>query len=261
MENLDINKDIFENEAVNVGIIDSACPKAVVGKGWLQVYKSSLSEKEQGKIESKKCEEKFKFGPSAVYTAQEKVKMPIQLGERKEHIEACVVDCDIPLLIANEDLERWEVVQHYKEKLLEIKATGEKIPLIKMDSGHYGLKLQKEESNEELRECFYNKKGEDVSETFKSIKKVHRSLGHKSKEKMLALYGSKGNLTSKVERLITKICVQCNICNKFRKTRSRPKVGLPKATDFNEVVSADLKNVSSLIEDPKDNRYVIYLVD
>ena len=34
---------------------------------------------------------------------------------------------------------------------------------------------------------------------------------------------------------------KCKVCKKYRRTPSRPKVGLPKARDMNDVVSLDLK--------------------
>lgn len=36
---------------------------------------------------------------------------------------------------------------------------------------------------------------------------------------------------------------------------------MPKSTGFNETVSLDLKNVSSVIENPRDKRFILYLTD
>ena len=78
---------------------------------------------------------------------------------------------------------------------------------------------------------------------------------------MQALYRNSGTLTKKIEVLIKKICEQCNVCKKFLRSKSRPKIGLPKATTFNETVSLDLKNVSSLINNSSDKRFVLYATD
>ena len=34
---------------------------------------------------------------------------------------------------------------------------------------------------------------------------------------------------------------QCEVCSKYKKTPARPKVGLAKSRDVNEIVSMDLK--------------------
>ena len=64
-----------------------------------------------------------------------------------------------------------------------------------------------------------------------------------------------------MKKTIKKVCSQCNVCKKRSRARSRPKVGLPKATTVNETVSLDLKNVSSLIGKATDKRFVLYFVD
>ena len=38
-------------------------------------------------------------------------------------------------------------------------------------------------------------------------------------------------------------------------------MGIPKATAFNETVFVDVKNMSSLVGDPSDKRFVLYLID
>ena len=45
-----------------------------------------------------------------------------------------------------------------------------------------------------------------------------------------------------VSRNIQKIVEDCRICQKFAKSVSRPKVTLPKASSFNEIVTLDLKS-------------------
>ena len=78
---------------------------------------------------------------------------------------------------------------------------------------------------------------------------------------MISLYRSKGCLNNSIEKLINKVCTQCNICNKFKKSRSRPKVGLPKSTQVNGVVSVDLKSVCSLVGDPNNKQHILYMTD
>ena len=48
-------------------------------------------------------------------------------------------------------------------------------------------------------------------------------------------------LTDEVRKVIKKVCENCKVCQKLKKSQSRPKVALPKVTDFNQVVTLDLK--------------------
>ena len=144
---------------------------------------------------------------------------------------------------------------------MHIGTTKESIQIIKLESGHYGLNLGKAEDDPSFERCFYGLDNSSKAETYKKIKKVHRSMGHSSQEKLTSLFRSKGTLNSKVSKLIKKVCIQCNVCKKFSRARSRPKVGMPKASMVNETVSVDLKNVSSLLDDTKDKRFVLYLID
>lgn len=43
--------------------------------------------------------------------------------------------------------------------------------------------------------------------------------------------------------MVLKFLDQCKVCKRYKKTPPRPKVGLPKAKDVNDVVSMDLKIV------------------
>ena len=58
-------------------------------------------------IVSRKDTEKFKFGPSNVFTSTEKIKIPIKLGNLETEIEVSLLNCDIPLLISSNQLEKW----------------------------------------------------------------------------------------------------------------------------------------------------------
>ena len=248
-------KGIFETKSVNFGIVDGGCPSTVAGRSWVECYIQTL---EDENIETQSCKENFQFGPSAVYTARTKVILPIKLGSKSTKLGCFVVDCDIPLLVSESTLENWGAIQDHKNKTLNIDHGGwsETINMIKMPSGHSGLDLSVNE-NEIIRRGFFAS-NEDKSEfTFGKIKKIHRVLAHKKEEKMISLFRNKGNYNKKVEKIIKKVCSECKICMKYRRNTSRPKVGLPKATTPNEVVSVDLKNVSTIYSDPSDKRFIL----
>ena len=75
----------------------------------------------------------------------------------------------------------------------------------------------------------------------KEVFKLHRYFAHRSGRKLWNnLFQPAGKLKGK-KRLVLEFLEQCEVCRKYRKTPARPKVGLPKAKDFNDVVSLDLK--------------------
>ena len=170
-----------------------------------------------------------------------------------------IIDCNIPMLISNNDLKTWKVYQDYDKNTIKIGLTGDTIDLKELESGHYGIDLGGKEDDDKLNECFYGLSEETAPERFKKIKKVHRVLGHPVQDKMLQLYKNRGSCDKKVGNMIKKVSQNCHICRKYSRKQPRPKVGLPKATSVNETVSLDLKNVSSLIKDPKDKRHVLYI--
>ena len=75
----------------------------------------------------------------------------------------------------------------------------------------------------------------------KEIIKLHKYFAHRSGQKLWEnLFHPAGILKGK-KKLVLEFLEQCEICRKYKRTPSRPKVGLPKAKDVNEVVSLDLK--------------------
>ena len=60
---------------------------------------------------------------------------------------------------------------------------------------------------------------------------------------MCRFFENAGYLDKETKRAIVDVVSSCKVCQKFRKTRDFPKVGLPKAHDTNEVVSLDLKEM------------------
>ena len=60
---------------------------------------------------------------------------------------------------------------------------------------------------------------------------------------MIHAYSNAGLMSPGIVNTITRVVNDCKICQKFQKSVSRPKVTLPKATDFNQVVTLDLKSI------------------
>jgi transposase InsO family protein len=60
------------------------------------------------------------------------------------------------------------------------------------------------------------------------------------------------------KKLVLDMLGKCEICKRYKKTPPRPKVGLPKARDVNDVVSLDLKIFK---KDGKKEIGILYIHD
>ena len=87
----------------------------------------------------------------------------------------------------------------------------------------------------------------------KEVQKIHRYFGHKSSRKTWELFAKAGKLKGKKKAVID-LLDKCKICCELRKTPPRPKVGMPAANTFNEVVGLDLKVLGN-------GKYILWIVD
>ena len=72
--------------------------------------------------------------------------------------------------------------------------------------------------------------------------KLHQQFAHPSKERLLKLIeNSKGfKEDDDLKDLIHEVSDECEICERFKKPKPRPFVGMPLANQFNETVCMDL---------------------
>ena len=89
----------------------------------------------------------------------------------------------------------------------------------------------------------------------KQVNKVHKYFGHRSGRRVWELFAKAEKLKGKKPEVM-KVIENCKICSQMKKAPPRPKVGLPVANDFNEVVGMDLKVV-----DKKKGEYILWMVD
>ena len=89
--------------------------------------------------------------------------------------------------------------------------------------------------------------------TFAKVKKVHENTNHKTEENLIHAYKEGNYLNDEVRKVIKRVCENCKVCQKFQKSQSKPKIALPKVTDFNQVVTLDLKQF--------DGKNVLWVVD
>ena len=75
---------------------------------------------------------------------------------------------------------------------------------------------------------------------------------HKRKELIIYAYKNAGLMIPRVVNIKTRVVNDCKICQEFQKSVSWPKVTLPKSTDFNQVVTKDLKSMG--------DKYILWMI-
>ena len=253
---MDRNRSIFENEVENKALIDSGCPEMVAGKGWIRTFESS----EGTTFQTIDKENSFKFGNEVFPTIEYKL-VPIRIGNLEEIVEVGIIDSAVPLLISKTKLTEWGAKLDFKDNTLYLEKTDQKVELQETKSGHLVVKLGKnikEDTEEAVKEVLLLKKEQEYN--IKNLKRIHRVFGHPGADKLDSLMKDAGQADATISRILHKIQDSCRICRKYKKKKPKPKVGLPKAREVNEVVSVDLKPVESITK-KSDDRQIVYMVD
>ena len=107
-------KEVHETDVM---VMDTGCPKSLVGRDWLMKYmeKNGLDKKN---LQRKQCDQKFRFGPSKIYKSNEIVSLPISVKEKEKEnefvrvfMDVFVVDADnVPLLCGKNTMKLWKII-------------------------------------------------------------------------------------------------------------------------------------------------------
>ena len=234
-------------------VVDNGCPKTVTGQPWMDAF---IESKGDIQVKLEKEREKFRFGPSQIYTSNKNYEIEVNIGRLKELIKVSVVDADIPLLLGLDYQTKWGMVMDIGEKNIFIKKSNQSFK-IQPSSSHWTLPVQSNTLHKQAKNLVFNVNLLDMNESKlrKHVKKVHKNLSHKTEEQLVKLFQMAGKDTTKVRNIIKHVVETCNICRRFKKTPPRPKVAMPKAFTINEVVSVDLKERRDL------KKQILYMCD
>ena len=83
------------------------------------------------------------------------------------------------------------------------------------------------------------------TEQIKTVRKLHRQFRHQSEKVTEDMMRRAEVLTLELKRINQNVVKDCEICNRYKRTRPRPIVSLPLARRFNEVIAMDLKVVKN----------------
>ena len=88
------------------------------------------------------------------------------------------------------------------------------------------------------------------------VTKIHRQFGHPGGSVIEKLLKQGDFWDEEINQLLEKIYATCKTCKLFSPTPPRPVVSLPAASEFNQVMTMDLKEVSV-----KGFKYILHMID
>lgn len=242
-------------------MVDCACSSTCSGEIWIDAYYDVLSPAEKAMIVSTPCTRKYRFGDGSEMQAIKTVQVPVLIGRTKASLTIDVVPADIPLLLSVQSLTRGDAKISFQAKTMTI--LNQELPLYETTTGHLLLPLGHSvaannitSGANDIRDILMNSATDSLDEKSleKNALKLHRQFAHPPPDRLKRLVKDSGMKDQKILPFIDKVSRECNTCQQLRPSPSRPVVGFPLATDFNEVVAMDLKQL-------KHGVLILHLID
>ena len=95
----------------------------------------------------------------------------------------------------------------------------------------------------------------------KDVIKLHHFYGHPSKQKLKGMLERAGWITDTVSAALNYIEENCMSCKVNKKRAELPRAAIPRAANFNQLLTLDLKFLSNENKLHENNKYVLYLID
>ena len=237
-------EDIFlVGETVNKAVLDSGASKTVCGLEWYKCYIDSLDEQKRREVVEYPSETIFRFGVGKL-KAIKMVYLPVVLCDKNIKFEVHVVNTDIPLLLSLKTMKEMGLLINFETDKVVI--DGKQFDLATTTTGHYTLSLEK--NSEKNPDAFVNIIQECIKtpnmETKKKAVKLHKRFAHADYKRIMDLVRKAGSSDPVLEKELEKLQNSCEFCLKHQRASPRPKVCLPLAGEFNELVSMDLKKIN-----------------
>ena len=229
------------SETLNKAVIDSGCTKTCAGERWYDAYLETLTDKERKEIQSMESQAVFRFGDSPPVSASKKVLLPIKIMNVDILLETEIVSSDVPLLLSKETMKKAKAKMNFDDDKIEL--FGEEQPMMCTSTGHYAIPIQKNnlenEINLESNVILFGNQGNADKNAI--AKKLHTQFGHPSSKRLIKLIENSGKEDKELKQAIEELSNKCDICKRYKKSRPKPVVSFPLATEFNETVAMDLK--------------------
>ena len=256
----------FTTECLNHGALDTCCTSCVAGEEWLNVYLEALAPDMRKRVKGPtKSNRQFMFGNQGTLKSAATYEIPIIVGGKPKMLEIDCIKSDIPLLISMTAMRDLGMILDLKNDKISI--DNIQIPVIRTSAGHYTIDLLGRSDKIPVDEVFMiNENKEQVNlvdlitadekTQIKILDKLHKQFGHRPKDAYVQVLKSADKWLDKFSPMIDTIIKKCEGCIMRQRTPDKPAVALPLATDFNEVVTMDLK-----IWNKNKNEYILYMID
>ena len=236
--------EIFVLESSGTAIIDTACTRTVCGEKWF----NGFCEKMGHKISTTPSHRAFKFGDGKIVYSFQSASIPAVIGSIHCKIDTEIVKADIPLLLSKTSLKRAGAILDLKND--KISMFNQPIQLEFTSSGHYCVKILDtggKRGNTAMRSEEVLEVAQDLSpaEKEKILTKLHKQFGHASSERLAQLLRNAGTTDKETLNLLRTVCDSCEVCLINKRPPPKPVVGLPLATEFNEMVAVDLHELEN----------------
>ena len=183
-----------------------------------------------------------------IYLSDKEITLPVRM-KTDDHdfimkmVTVSVVDREDELFLCGlKTLMDWNAAIHYNKCELKFDDSQKRVYIKISGGGHQLVKLETlGEISDEDTVFYMEKKG--IGAKKKDIEKLHRVLNHKGVRNMEFAFRNAGRLDAEVSKMIKETVENCNICQKNGRSRSKPSVAIPRATDFNSIVTLDLKEM------------------
>ena len=246
-------------ETFGQAIIDTGCPHTVSGEVWFNSYLNSLSRRDRSSIKTKTSNNKYRFGDGKLYSSKYQATIPIYIQNSRYSLKVDVVQCNVPLLLSRETLKRGDAKVDIGASTMDF--LGVHVPLLISSTGHMCLPISRsidildDESEKVISRLFFTSPIQGVGSDIKNkANKLHIQFCHPTAERLIDLIKKAGVCEQRVFDTIRDITSSCDVCIRNKKAPLRPAVGLPTATQFNEMVAIDLKSRGA-------DGYIMHMID
>ena len=238
-------------DARNCAVLDSACSSTVCGSSWMDNYIQSLNQTDREKVLESQGQRVFKFGGGTCLKSKGEFRIPAVVAGKVVTIKTDVVDSDIPLLLSRTAMKKASVKMDLENDTATI--MGKELALNLTTSGHYCIPIDKTVEVPVENVCAVNLENLTTQERYKTLLKLHGQFAHPPKKRLASLMKDAGIWKDDYEKDLDQIENRCELCKVYAKTPSRPVVGMPMASKFNEKVAMDLKLWSG--------KWILHIID
>ncbi|XP_053390667.1 uncharacterized protein LOC128553511 [Mercenaria mercenaria] len=238
-------------DAQNCAVLDSACSNTVCGSSWMDNYVGSLDKTDREKVLKSEGQRVFKFGGGTCLKSKGEFSIPAVVAGKAVTIKTDVVESDIPLLLSRTAMKKAAIKMDLENGTATI--MGQEVALNLTTSGHYCIPIDKTVEVSVEKVCAVKLENLNAQERYKTLLKLHRQFAHPAKKRLVTFLKDAGIWEDDYEEDLEQIENKCELCKVYAKTPSRPVVGMPMASKFNEKVAMDLKQWNG--------RWILHIID